>query len=174
MKKCLILILMLACLSLWGCGKETEKVLPVETELANPRVSNSHGYANMSLEIPEGWVYQLTEYSQETGSFGIVFYPEGEQVVIRYEDVTDIRFEEAVDFGECLSGGEKNGYSYGQWKNNRWGEYELCAEIKLECAVVLETEACIYALNAESYGTTKELARSLYDLLAEEGYLPAQ
>ena len=101
-------------------------------------------------------------------------YPEGEQVVIRYEDVTDIRFEEAVDFGECLSGGEKNGYSYGQWKNNRWGEYELCAEIKLECAVVLETEACIYALNAESYGTTKELARSLYDLLAEEGYLPAQ
>ena len=101
-------------------------------------------------------------------------YPEGEQVVICYEDVTDIRFEEAVDFGECLSGGEKNGYSYGKWKNNRWGEYELCAEIKLECAVVMETEACIYALNAESYGTTKELARSLYDLLAEEGYLPAQ
>ena len=100
-------------------------------------------------------------------------YPEGEQLVILYEDVTDVRFEEAVDFGECITGGEENGYSYGRWENNRWGEYELCAEVKLECAVVLETEACIYALNAESYGTTKELARSLYDLLAEEGYLPA-
>ena len=100
-------------------------------------------------------------------------YPEGEQIVILYEEVTDIRFEEGVDFGDCVTGGEENGYSYGRWENNRWGEYELCAEIGLECAVVLETADGIYALNAESYGTTKELARSLEELLVEEGYLPA-
>lgn len=99
-------------------------------------------------------------------------YPEGESVIIPFSEVKDIRFEEGVDFGECITGGEENGYSYGRWENNRWGKYELCAEIGLECAVVLETEDGIYALNAESYGTTKELARSLGEFLVEEGYLP--
>lgn len=100
-------------------------------------------------------------------------YPEGEQVVIRYEDVTAIRFEEGVDFGECITGGEKDGYSYGLWRNSRWGEYELCAELGLECAVVMETEDGIYAMNAESYTTTKELTRSLKEMLVEQGHLPA-
>ena len=83
MKKCLILILLLTCLCLWGCEKEevvTEQTLPAQTEPLERRVSNSHGYANMSLAIPDGWEYEVTEYSPETGNFGIVFRPEGEQV----------------------------------------------------------------------------------------------
>ena len=100
-------------------------------------------------------------------------YPEGETVTIPFADVTDIRFEESIDFGDCVSGGEENGYSYGLWKNDRWGEYYLCAEIEMECAVVLQTGDNIYALNAESYGTTKELTRALEELLVEEGYLPS-
>lgn len=43
-------------------------------------VVNRYGYANMSLVIPEGWEYEITQYSADIGGFGIVFYPVGERV----------------------------------------------------------------------------------------------
>lgn len=72
-----------------GCGGGAAElgvfpteITPAQTEpvLEGHTVSNSHGYANMSLVLPNGWEYEITEYSPETGNFGIVFYPEGQQV----------------------------------------------------------------------------------------------
>lgn len=97
-----------------GCGKKTEALpetqpdltLPLQTEPVpeGEVVSNSHGYANMSLAIPDGWEYEITEYSADTGNFGIVFRPEGEKVgslsLIYYDGwaVCGTGLEEKMDF----------------------------------------------------------------------------
>lgn len=82
---CLLLISLL----LAGCAREEESVptqptqlqpIPTEAVIQAEKVSATYGYANMSLVIPDGWEYEITEYSPETGNFGVVFRPEGEQV----------------------------------------------------------------------------------------------
>ena len=41
-------------------------------------VSASHGERTLSINIPEGWEYEIKEYSDENSGFGIHFWPEGE------------------------------------------------------------------------------------------------
>lgn len=40
------------------------------------RVSYEYSFANMSLELPAGWTYEIREYSEGDMSFGIDFWPE--------------------------------------------------------------------------------------------------
>ena len=42
------------------------------------QISYEYGYANMSLELPAGWAYQVREYDEESDRFGIDFWPENE------------------------------------------------------------------------------------------------
>lgn len=42
------------------------------------RVSASHGDLTLSINIPEGWEYDIKEYSDEYSGFGINFWPKGE------------------------------------------------------------------------------------------------
>ena len=88
-KRIVLFIVVLVCCLVVGCvdKEQTPQQLPVEEQQVQTEpvfegeaVYNSHGYANMCLTIPEGWEYEITEYSPETGNFGIVFRPEGEQV----------------------------------------------------------------------------------------------
>lgn len=60
-------------------------------------VSCSHGYANLSIDIPNGWEYEVVEYSEDTASFGICFRPAGQ---------TEgwIRFYYTKFFGVCGTG----------------------------------------------------------------------
>ncbi len=108
-----LLVFVLICCIVAGCGEknqvsqqlpaqeqQSQTELPVDGEV----VRNSHGYANMRLTIPDGWEYEITEYSQETGTFGIVFRPEGERVgslSLMYFDAWALigtGFEEKMDF----------------------------------------------------------------------------
>lgn len=41
------------------------------------RVEYACGYASIALSLPEGWHSETVEYSEETGEFGIDFWPEG-------------------------------------------------------------------------------------------------
>lgn len=41
-------------------------------------VSYEYSFANMSLELPAGWTYEIREYSEGELSFGIDFWPENE------------------------------------------------------------------------------------------------
>lgn len=41
-------------------------------------VSYEYSFANMSLELPAGWTYEIREYSEGEMSFGIDFWPENE------------------------------------------------------------------------------------------------
>ena len=49
-----------------------------DNALDTTRVSASHGEHTLSISIPEGWEYEIKEYSGESSSFGIFFWPEGE------------------------------------------------------------------------------------------------
>lgn len=49
-----------------------------DNALDTTRVSASHGEHTLSISIPEGWEYEIKEYSDESSSFGIYFWPEGE------------------------------------------------------------------------------------------------
>ena len=42
------------------------------------RVYASHGERTLSINIPEGWEYEIKEYSDEYSGFGIHFWPKGE------------------------------------------------------------------------------------------------
>lgn len=50
----------------------------VEETSDTTRVSASYGEHTLSISIPEGWEYEIKEYSDENSSFGIYFWPEGE------------------------------------------------------------------------------------------------
>ena len=108
----LLLFLLICCLVI-GCAEKDRlpQQLPTQEQQMQTQppadaeaVYNSHGYANMRLTIPDGWEYEITEYSLETGNFGIVFRPEGERVgslSLMYFDgwaLTGEGFEEEMDF----------------------------------------------------------------------------
>ena len=119
-KGIVLLVFVLICCIVAGCGEkdqasqqlpaqeqQSQTELPVDGEV----VRNSYGYANMRLTIPDGWEYEITEYSQDTGTFGIVFRPEGEQVgslSLMYFDawaMVGTGIAEKMDFiGECEVG----------------------------------------------------------------------
>lgn len=40
------------------------------------QVSYEYGYANMRLELPAGWAYEIREHDEENYTFGIDFWPE--------------------------------------------------------------------------------------------------
>ncbi len=50
----------------------------VEETSDTTRVSASYGEHTLSISIPEGWEYEIKEYSEESSSFGIYFWPEWE------------------------------------------------------------------------------------------------
>lgn len=54
-----------------GC-KEVTKLTEYQS------VSYEYSFANMSLELPAGWTYEIREYQENEMSFGIDFWPENE------------------------------------------------------------------------------------------------
>lgn len=80
---------------------------PIESFVS---VTASHGYANMTLKIPEGWNYTVEEYTEESAGYegcGINFYPAGQgtgSITLAYYDAwgvcgTGLK-EETVTLGE--------------------------------------------------------------------------
>ena len=70
-------------------------------------VAYSYGYANMSISIPEGWEYEVEEYSQTNESFGISFWPVGQtkgRIKLQYTNAFGVcgvgLSEEKITIGE--------------------------------------------------------------------------
>lgn len=82
----------LECFSEGSGYKEVTKLIEYQT------VSYEYSYANMSLELPAGWSYEIREYGEEDFRFGIAFWPEN-------ESEGKIRLEYYPDgFGVCGTG----------------------------------------------------------------------
>jgi hypothetical protein len=50
----------------------------------------------------------------------------GEPVDIRYKDILSVTLIEDLDPGQFVSGIETNRFVFGVWKNNGYGEFNLC------------------------------------------------
>lgn len=58
------------------CWAEDSGYREVKTLTEYQTVSYEYGCANMRLELPAGWAYEIREYAEESDTFGIDFWPE--------------------------------------------------------------------------------------------------
>lgn len=85
-------------------------------EGASAEVTCSHDNLQISLHLPEGWEYETEEYSEDTGRFGIRFFPEGcsGSVGLYYYDF----------FGVCGTGLETRELTLESGRKVRMGIYD--------------------------------------------------
>ncbi len=96
--------------------------------------------------------------------------PDGSSYTVAYADISEMRLEEALDFGECVQGGTEKRFRYGLWRSNELGEYVACAREDFDQCIVLVAGETTYVISYESKDTTAELFRSFGELLVKEGY----
>lgn len=99
---------------------EEEAPAPMEVwitpEETSTPVEVSHEGARIALDIPAGWEYEVEEYSEEDGLFGLRFRPEGEAGWIRLE---------CLDwFGVCGTGLETEEISFPSGLTGEMGTYD--------------------------------------------------
>lgn len=84
--------------------------------LADTEVTCSHENLRISLKIPEGWDYETEEYNEDSGRFGIRFFPEGcsGSVGLYYYDF----------FGVCGTGLETRDITFEGGRKGRMGLYD--------------------------------------------------
>lgn len=59
------------------CTAEGSGYKEVTQLIEYQEVSYEYSFANMSMELPAGWAYEIREYDEESYTFGIDFWPEG-------------------------------------------------------------------------------------------------
>lgn len=79
-------------------------------------VKCSHEDAGISLTIPEGWEYAVEEYDQDSGRFGIRFWPEGQNGTVGLY-VYD-------SFGVCGTGLEEQEITFDSGLKGNMGTYD--------------------------------------------------
>lgn len=95
--------------------------LPKEQPAPDPEpavtpVEVTHGEFRIGLDIPEGWEYEVEEYSEETGLFGLRFRPEGADGWVRLE---------CCDwFGVCGTGLEMEEITFPSGLTGEMGTYD--------------------------------------------------
>ncbi len=101
--------------------KKLKRNSPEQTEvcgfpLADTEVTCSHENLRISLKIPEGWDYETEEYNEDSGRFGIRFFPEGcsGSVGLYYYDF----------FGVCGTGLETKDITFEGGRKGRMGLYD--------------------------------------------------
>lgn len=93
------------------------------------------------------------------------------RVSVEFKDLTSVEFRDSLDLGVCMSGGSENGYTYGIWENEEFGEYTLHVLTKVEAYMILrEADGDIVVLNLENAQTTEAFSQNLVEHLREMGY----
>ncbi len=59
------------------CASESSGYREAREVTEYQEVSYEYSFANMTLTLPAGWVYEIEEYDEEEYAFGINFWPEG-------------------------------------------------------------------------------------------------
>ena len=90
--------------------------------------------------------------------------PGGASSTIVYEDITALELEERPNFGTCIDGGQTSSWLYGDWENEVWGQYTLCASTAPNLCIVIHTAGHVYVLSYESDEITSALYDSIHQL----------
>ena len=93
-------------------------------------------------------------------------------VSVEFKDLASITFRENLELGDCVTGGNEKGYTYGIWKNEEFGEYTLHILSKVQAYIILtETDGSTVVVNIENARTTKDFSKNLIEYLQSMGYL---
>lgn len=97
--------------------------------------------------------------------------PEGFTVEIDLNDVKSIESRSEYIPGTCVTGNTSDGYSYGIWENEEFGEYQLCVLDKVPaCVVIIEDNGTVTVFNFENTRTTIDFGNTLAKYRQENGY----
>lgn len=93
--------------------------------------------------------------------------PDGISYTIVYSDVVSLELMERPNYGTCITGKETSSWLYGNWENDVWGSYTLCASTGSNLCIVACTADEIFVLSYESDNITSALYESLAEFVAE-------
>ena len=115
--------------------------------------ANRVSYSNMSINIPEGWEYEINEYTEGSSSFGISFWPEGET-----EGKLKFLYYEA--FGVCGTGLSQEIIKIGNYEASK----ATYGNSKVWNFIALRVEPRWYVILNE--GATEWLAKRMEEVMA--------
>jgi hypothetical protein len=95
----------------------------------------------------------------------ILSYSSGDSFEIKLIDITSVKEKRNLDLGKFVSGIETKKYNFGVWKNDEFGEYNLCIYSNVEKYIVVETTTNIFVFNIESDDATDSFYQAFTDLL---------
>lgn len=94
--------------------------------------------------------------------------PKGFTLTVEYEQIESLELVENRGLGAPVSGSENRKCRWGEWENETWGRYTLCALKKLDNAVCLTTlDGQVVVFNYEDAETTESILQMIQDLLAD-------
>ncbi|MGI6071540.1 MAG: hypothetical protein ACOX75_00800 [Lachnospiraceae bacterium] len=86
-----------------------------------------------------------------------------------FEDIDDIALKKDLQLGECIDGGSTRKCSYGVWKNDEFGKYNLCVVKELTSYIIFtEKDGDVTVFNIETNTATEEFYKSFPDFLEKK------
>lgn len=137
---------------------------------------DSHRKKSVGFLIPLLLIFGISLFAWFHGSHSIdwtwtedsltVTDPGGETFSVDFADVITVTLEPQNDLGECLRGDSTRAWIYGVWKNERWGQYRLCAAADSTSCIVFQATDGFTVISYESEQTTRALFESACDLVS--------
>ena len=96
---------------------------------------------------------------------------EGKETVITYAEMESITFVEQADYGEPVDGlttGVFAKHMEGTFRSEMFGEYTVCGDPKIVCAIRIQTAENVYVINMESDESTARLYEAMIERVKSE------
>jgi hypothetical protein len=89
----------------------------------------------------------------------------GDSFDISYKDILAVTETPALDPGRYVSGSQTKNYRFGVWKNDEFGEYNLCIYADVGRYIVVKTTAATFVFSLESVDATDSFYTAFLELL---------
>lgn len=147
-----------------------DKTIPAEEQARRTRK-----YTNMLVILAIMIVVSLVSCLHQNHVVGFdwtetqvtVTDPAENSFTVVYADLTSVTLETVSGYGTCLDGGKAEGFYYGQWENDQWGRYTLCASTQTDCCIVMRSAENTYVISYESDEITESLYESIRSFLPQ-------
>lgn len=99
----------------------------------------------------------------------IISGPDGTSpIVTEYQTIRSIALLDSYDAGEFVSGVSKHRLLFGRFRNDAYGEYDLCVNTSIPSAIEIRTNSGVLVFNHESDEVTVDLCDTLEKFIAEK------
>jgi hypothetical protein len=92
-------------------------------------------------------------------------YYSGDSFDIVFKDILSVTENQALDPGQYVSGTQAKDFRFGVWKNDEFGEYNLCIYANVMRYIVVKTTTTTSVFNLESIDATDSFYKAFLDLL---------